>query len=496
MIRALIFLHRWLGIAFGLLFALWFASGIVMHFVPYPSLTAADRRAGLAPIDLAQVKTSPWEALAASQIGNTVRVRLVQRSDGPIYLVSNLSRTLALHAADLSEAAVVSAKLARAIALDYAMRRQWHAPAASIAALQDYDQWTLPAELDPYRPLYRVALNDASETDLYVSKTTGEVVLATTHRQRAWNYAGSVAHWIYLTALRTHPIVWSRLLWWLSLLALIGATLGACIGILRIEVRGSRLMSPYAGLHAWHHWLGLGCSLFVLTWLLSGWLSMDDGTLFSPDKPSDEAIAAATGAPDWSVIPHDEAQHLDPRTIEAEWFAFGGDIYCRQIHRHDQWLDIADVASQASTGERALLDGEEINATARRLAPSCAPAVAIGNDEAYAPAAILPETQVFRLICGDDWFDIDAANGALLDKLDRSRRAYRWLSGRLHRLDFPVLARHPVVQTCLIVVLCGCGFIFSLTGVVIGWRRLWRVAGSGVLYGNGADKPPRSQSVM
>jgi hypothetical protein len=210
MIRALIFFHRWLGIAFGLLFALWFASGIVMHFVSYPSLTAADRRAGLAPIDLAPVKTSPWEALAvaASQIGNTARVRLVQRSDGPIYLVSNLSRTIALHAADLSTAAVVSAKLALAIALDYAMRRQWDAPAARIAALRDYDQWTLPAELDPYRPLYRVVLNDGSDTDLYVSKTTGEVVLTTTHRQRAWNYAGSVAHWIYLTALRTHPIAW------------------------------------------------------------------------------------------------------------------------------------------------------------------------------------------------------------------------------------------------------------------------------------------------
>jgi hypothetical protein len=496
MIRALIFLHRWLGIALGLLFAMWFASAIVMHFVPYPSLTTADRRAGLATIDLAQIKTSPWEALAASQIGNTGRVRLVQRSDGPIYLVSSLSRTIALHAADLSEATVVSAKLARAIAADYAMRRQWDAAAATTAVLQDYDQWTLSAEFDLYRPLYRVALNDAPDTDLYVSKT-GEVVLTTTHHQRAWNYAGSIAHWLYLTALRSHPMAWSRLLWWLSLLALIGAALGACVGILRIEVRGSRLISPYAGLHAWHHWLGLGCPLFVLTWLFSGWLSMDDGMLFSPDKPSDEEIAAIAGLPDWSVIPRDEAQHLDPRTIEAEWFAFGGHIYRRQIHRLDQWLTIADAfASRESTGEHALLDSEVINATARRLAPSCAPAVAIGNDDAYAPASILPDTRVFRLLCGHDWFDIDAANGALLDKLDTSRRGYRWLSGGLHRLDFPVLARHPVVQTCVIVALCGCGFIFSLTGVVIGWRRLWRVAGSGVLYGNGADKPPRSQSVM
>ena len=246
--RALILLHRWLGVAFCLLFALWFASGIVMHFVPYPSFTAADRHAGLAPIDLAQVKARPAEAFAASRIGKTARVRLTQRSDGPIYLILGSSRTVTLHAADLSEATVKSAELARAIASDYALRRQWDAAAVSIAALQDYDQWTLSPELDRYRPLYSVALNDSSDTDLYISKTTGEVVLATTHRQRAWNYAGSVAHWIYLTALRSHPAAWSRLVWWLSLFALIGAALGACVGILQIERRGSRLVSPYAGL--------------------------------------------------------------------------------------------------------------------------------------------------------------------------------------------------------------------------------------------------------
>jgi hypothetical protein len=123
LLRALILLHRWLGVAFCLLFAMWFASGIVMHFVPYPSFTAADRRAGLAPIDLARVKASPSEALAASHIGNSARVRLTQRSDGPIYLISSSFVTIALHAADLSEATVKSPELAHAIASDYAMRR-------------------------------------------------------------------------------------------------------------------------------------------------------------------------------------------------------------------------------------------------------------------------------------------------------------------------------------------------------------------------------------
>jgi len=42
----------------------------------------------------------------------------------------------------------------------------------------------------------------------------------------------------------------------------------------------------------------------------------------------------------------------------------------------------------------------------------------------------------------------------------------------LHTLDFPVLTARPALRTALIVALCGCGFIFSLTGVVIAWRRL------------------------
>ncbi len=36
--KALIFLSKWLGIGLALLFLAWFASGIVMHYVPFPSL--------------------------------------------------------------------------------------------------------------------------------------------------------------------------------------------------------------------------------------------------------------------------------------------------------------------------------------------------------------------------------------------------------------------------------------------------------------------------
>jgi len=58
-LRPLILLHRYFGVAFCLLFAMWFASGIVMHFVPFPALSESDRIAALLPIDLARVNYSP-----------------------------------------------------------------------------------------------------------------------------------------------------------------------------------------------------------------------------------------------------------------------------------------------------------------------------------------------------------------------------------------------------------------------------------------------------
>src|SRR5580692_10805939 len=245
--RALILLHRWLGVAFCLLFAMWFASGIVMHFVPFPAFSDAERMAGSAPIEMPLAARGPGEAARASGLSGVLRIKLTERNDGPVYLIFGSGSVVALHAADLSNAAVLSPSLALAIAKDYAGRRQWSAAAAAVAALQSDDQWTVPNSFDRYRPLYRIALNDAHGTELYISAGSGEVVLQTARRQRAWNYAGSIAHWIYPTALRRYPAAWSRLVWWLSLVALIGACAGAAIGVLRLGEKGSPLSSPYRG---------------------------------------------------------------------------------------------------------------------------------------------------------------------------------------------------------------------------------------------------------
>src|SRR6185436_5711999 len=144
MMRAIVLLHRWLGIAFCLLFAMWFATGIVMHFVPFPALTEAERIGGLLPIDVSQALHGPGEAITASGLGDATRVRLWQRPDGPAYLVTGAHRKAAIHAGDLADAGVTSAELALSIATSHARQRGLDASGAEVVERADYDQWTVP----------------------------------------------------------------------------------------------------------------------------------------------------------------------------------------------------------------------------------------------------------------------------------------------------------------------------------------------------------------
>jgi uncharacterized iron-regulated membrane protein len=471
--RALILLHRWLGVSFCLLFAMWFATGMVMHFVPFPALTETERIEELAPIDLSHRLRGPAEAVQSSSIQDAARVRLLQRSDGPVYVVTGASGMSAVRADDLTDATVKSAPSARAIAETAARRRGLDPSRAVVANLANYDQWTVPNGFDRHRPLYRVALNDDTGTEFYVSSVTGEVVLNTTRRERAWNYAGSVAHWIYPTVLRRSQAAWDATVWPLSLVALIVAISGGVVGIYRAKIACRRILSPYAGWHKWHHVLGLACMTFVLSWIFSGWLSMDHGRLFTTGKLTGAEAVAIAGAPSWGTVSTDETPPISTQAREVEWFSFDQTFY----RRDRTSLDTQLLFSGASDGghpppRRAFLTPREIAALVDRLAPGCDAPFMVADDDNYAIKPPMPSAPVYRSVCGKVWFQIDGASGAILQRLDPSRRAYRWLYGALHTMDIPVLAAQPTLRSTLIVILCGCGLIFSLTGVVIGWRRL------------------------
>ena len=471
--RALILLHRWLGVSFSLLFAMWFSTGIVMHFVPFPALTEAERIDGLTPIDPSQGAYDPAAAVNASGIKDATRVRLLRRGDGPVYVVTGLSGISAVRADDLTNAAIKSAPVALKIAEAAARQRGQNTSQAALVDFANYDQWTVPNGFDRHRPLYRIALNDNAGTELYVSSITGEVVLDTTRRERAWNYVGSVAHWIYPTLLRRSHGAWDATVWSLSLVALIVAISGSIIGILRMKIARWCILSPYSGWQKWHHVFGLACMTFVLTWIFSGWLSMDHGRLFSTGRLSAAETAAIADAPAWEKMPTQAVRSISAGAREVEWFAFNRKFYRRDRTGLDaQLLVPLDSGAHGSSPQIEFLAAQEISAFVERVASGCNVPVIVHADDNYAIAAAMPNAPVYRSVCGDVWFHIDGASGAILERLDPSRRAYRWFYSALHTMDFPILSARPTLRSALVVILCGFGFVFSLTGAVIGWRRL------------------------
>ena len=468
--RALTTVHRWLGVSFALFFAMWFASGIVMHFVPFPALTEDERFAALAPLQGVAILNAPDAALRASGLADADRVRLIVRSDGAVYIVRAGTRVTAVRVDDLQWASVRSGGLAVEIAADHARRRGLQASEAAFVELASHDQWTVPNNLDPHRPLYRVALHDRAGTELYVSSQTGEVVRDTTRRERAWNYAGSVVHWIYPTALRRNWALWDSTVWTLALGALAAALTGLALGTMRMRWRS--FASPYRGVHAWHHSLGLACAVFVVTWIASGWLSMDHGRLFSTGSVSQSEAHVLTNellAPSLSTPSALDA--IESAAREIEWFTFGTRAYRRARVEVDR--QHVRAFPRSPFRDQPYLGADDATAFARRLG-GCEAAAAVAGDDAYRVVSAMPGAPVYRIVCGDTWLHVDGANGALLEKLDSSRRAYRWLYSALHTLDFPALVERPALRTSLIVALCSFGFVFSVTAVLIGWRRLWK----------------------
>ena len=67
---------------------------------------------------------------------------------------------------------------------------------------------------------------------------------------------------------------------------------------------------------------------------------------------------------------------------------------------------------------------------------------------------------------------VDSVDGRIVTVMDNSRAAYAWIYYALHTFNFPGLTTHPLLRYIVVMIPLLLGFLFSLTGVVIGYRRI------------------------
>jgi hypothetical protein len=138
------------------------------------------------------------------------------------------------------------------------------------------------------------------------------------------------------------------------------------------------------------------------------------------------------------------------------------------------------TSTDPATGMAAPLSDTMIFEAARQLLPQAAMTVQRRLDRydaywyAHHQQRALPVLRAGFEDAARIWFHIDPRSGEILGRTDSSRRSYRWLFNGLHSFYFPRLLAWRPAWDVVVWLLSLAGLTISVSGIVIGWRRLGR----------------------
>ncbi|USX18765.1 PepSY domain-containing protein [Oxalobacteraceae bacterium OTU3REALA1] len=487
--RYIYLLHRWTGIVMCVLMALWFVSGVVMLFVGYPKLTPWERLAALPPLSQAGCCIAPEQALAKSTAPADVqRLTLTSIAGQPHYLLlEGDGRYTPVDA--ISGAMPGRADERTAIA---AARSFKPGSAAHYQGLIDEDRWTHSRALNPHRPLHIVDLGDEASTRVYVSSSTGQVVLDAPRAERYWNFVGAWLHWMYMIRQQPTDPVWTWTLIGLSAVGVLSAVTGLVNGVWRWRFSGrykNGQRTPYREAYMrWHHILGLVFGLMLCTWMFSGLMSMNPFNIFDAKGARPDAIAMQGGSPAHLRLPQTVPQVLGRLRTESfgprelEWGVLNGHPF---VLARDGVNDTR-IVDAAGDGLRVMTSWPltQLEEAARRLLPSPVSsfdmltsydAQYFAREQASMYGANERRVPALRVVFDDPentWVYLDARTGQIELSADKTQRLGRWLFNFLHSWDLPVLLTPAWPREAAIIALSIGGLLLSATAAVIALRRL------------------------
>ena len=472
-------IHRVMGTGIALLIVLWFWSGMVLLFVPYPSLTETERFRWLEPLQFERCCVSLeliWKHPGLTQ--GVERIRLVMAAGRPLFVIHFPDGRLKSLWADRGEPLL---EITRADAVRIAQQGM-HPESKNIAEALEDDQWTVQQRFAPHRPLWKVQLDDEEGHEVYISSKTGEVVMDTTVFERRWNWVGSVIHWLYLPVLRRHWAVWNQTVWWLAAVGVMTAVTGLVLGIQHLyRWKRQSKKRPFSGVRRGHYLGGLAIGAVVFTWLLSGMLSMDHGRWFSRPELTVDERQRYMGEP---FVPQDVAVSLGDALRQVQLSDSVKEVLFTKVGGTSYYVFRADPAHQvvvSAANVQAPLQEFSLKALTQAASAvfptrNIERSDMIQGDSYYYNTAhnprLLPALRVVLDDPAQTWLHIDIKTGQLIERMDRSRRMYRWLFYGLHSWDIPFFLEHDGQRKVLLLTLCITGLIFSLSGVYLGIKVL------------------------
>lgn len=483
--NAIVFVHRWMGVCFCLLFLLWFASGIGMMYWGYPEMSAADRLSHAPLLDTSKIRLSPQEAYARLQMDEPPQGVRIETFDGrPLYRFRFGLGESTIYADNGDEPDEVTPEMALRVAAAWTSQ-----PAATAKAEENTseDQWTVSGEFNALRPLLKYTWPDGEQ--VYVSTATGEVVQYTTRASRLGAYFSAIPHWLYFTPLRKHANNWSSFVIWASGLATIVSLLGIVVGIWmyspskRYRYAAAASGIPYIGQKRWHMILGLIFGPLACTWAFSGMLSMDpfpnlqEGTANESGARMEQALRGRFPALSAFEVksPQQALAQLSPDfgAKELDLISVAGEpMYLATAAMNQSRIVPLRGEPTSTVGQKSIIE-----ACQRAAQPSSVAQIRLVTKyEAYYldrhNALPLPALFLQLNDQANSSFYIDPKTARLVESYDSASRRNRWLYHGFHSMDFPWLYEYRPAWDILVLGLLIGGSALSVTSLILASRVL------------------------
>jgi hypothetical protein len=487
--KALIIVHRWMGVSLCLLFLSWFASGIVLMYWEYPAVSEADRLSRAPVLDATGIRLSPQEAYARLQTDlQPDHVKLGTFDGRPVYRFRFGDAESIVSAVDGQTQTEFPLEMTLRIASSWTGQPPGD---AKVEENTEEDQWTVSEMFRDLRPMRKYSWPNGEQ--VYVSTVTGDVEQYTTRASRMGAYFGAIPHWLYFTPLRKRASVWARIVIWASGLGAVAALCGIVIGISvyspskQYRNAGAPSRLPYTGQKRWHSMLGLIFGLLACSWAFSGMLSMDPFPKWQGetwDSTGARLAEALRGGElqlaDFTEGPRDALARLgsDFRVKELELDSFAGEpIYLGAGEGNQSRIVHAGGEVAAEFDRNKIID--VIGKAARP--DTLAEVRLVTQYEAYyldrhhrnpLPVIFVQLRDKERSI-----YYIDPKTARIVQSYNSRARWNRWLYHGLHSMDLPWLYNHRPIWDILVLIFLIGGTALCITSLLLAWSVVRRTLG-------------------
>jgi len=460
---------------------MWCLTGVVLVFVGFPHSSTQERFE-----HLEFFTESDFEHLSYFEGLNSGDVELEKYLGKPVYRAYKSRKSQIVYNAQTLEECSPFAK-------EDAIKEAegfLNATVREIDSVPELDSWIPWGHYKPLLPFYKCYMNDDAHTVLYISAKSGTIIQQTERFSRWMARIGAIPHMFYFYQIKQDSAVWENTILVLGIIGLLVTLSGLIVALYRFKrntsgkVTGITVYKKWS--YKWHHIFGLFIGLFFCTFLLSGIFYATDVPEWLVSKPEGKSPMSQwnKGIKVDSVMHPSSVWNAIPNKNGIRKIAWSSSLGqpCIEVFYNEAKIPEVLVYFGSDSLERLDIDESDVEKYAQKLFKDTFISLETQEhyNEQYLESGMFNRPLPVYKITIDDGFNtvlfVDPSSGKAVTYFNSHKEAALFLTRGLHKFNFSVFENADWLRmTILIIITLLCGIV-SLTGVILSWKWLKRVA--------------------